>query len=46
MEYRINGEVYIRYAGAAEMLYTKMKIDIGRCGVSANETTLHPNNNS
>ena len=20
-------------------------IDIGRCGVSANETTLHPNNN-
>ena len=21
------------------------KIDIGRCGVSANETTLHPNNN-
>ena len=21
-----------------------MSIDIGRCGVSANETTLHPNN--
>ena len=22
-----------------------VNIDIGRCGVSANETTLHPNNN-
>ena len=24
---------------------TSVYIDIGRCGVSANETTLHPNNN-
>ena len=23
----------------------KLSIDIGRCGVSANETTLHPNKN-
>ena len=24
---------------------TDVSIDIGRCGMSANETTLHPNNN-
>ena len=26
-------------------LYFTGYIDIGRCGVSANETTLYPNNN-
>ena len=25
--------------------YLKQLVDIGRCGMSANETTLHPNNN-
>ena len=27
------------------LLHIFTYIDIGRCGMSANETTLHPNNN-
>ena len=26
------------------IVFIHMYIDIGRCGMSANETTLHPNN--
>ena len=31
--------------GMESCLITHLLIDIGRCFVSANETTLHPNNN-
>ena len=37
--------IYVCIGEDVTRLKKKLFIDIGRCGMSANETTLHPNNN-
>ena len=42
MKFQSDSNTMKQYHGFCSTMKT-LRIDIGRCGVSANETTLHPN---